>query len=83
MTPKCGQSKDAAHEPQVSVSLMFLPHFDVLFDLLLNRPRQHRNMTTNADVFRVYSEFLFFTDVYCVYCGSLHCGGYGNTCSLF
>ena len=26
-----------AHEAQPSVSLMFLPHFDVLCDLLLNR----------------------------------------------
>ena len=25
-----------AHEAQLSVSLMFLPHFDVLCDLLLN-----------------------------------------------
>ena len=26
-----------AHEPQASVSLMFLPHFEALCDLLLNR----------------------------------------------
>ena len=38
MTSKCGKNKEVAHEPQASVSPMFLPHFDVLCDLLLNRP---------------------------------------------
>ena len=38
MTSKCGKNKEVAHEPQASVSVMFLPHFDVLCDLLLNRP---------------------------------------------
>ena len=37
MTSKCGKNKKVAHEAQLSVSLMFLPHFDVLCDLLLNR----------------------------------------------
>ena len=37
MTSKCGKNKIAAHEGQPSVSLMFLPHFDVLCDLVLNR----------------------------------------------
>ena len=37
MTSKCGKNKQVAHEAQPSVSLMFLPHFDVLCDLLLNR----------------------------------------------
>ena len=37
MTSKCGKNKKVAHEAQPSVSLMFLPHFDVLCDLLLNR----------------------------------------------
>ena len=32
-----GKKKNVAHEAQPSVSLMFLPHFDVLCDLLLNR----------------------------------------------
>ena len=31
MTSKCGKNKKVTHE------VMFLPHFDVLFDLLLNR----------------------------------------------
>ena len=34
---KFGENKKVAHEAQPSVSLMFLPHFDVLCDLLLNR----------------------------------------------
>ena len=34
MTSKCGKNKKVAHEAQPSVSLMFLPHFDVLCDLL-------------------------------------------------
>ena len=37
MTSKCGKNKKVAQEVQPSVSLMFLPHFDVLCDLLLNR----------------------------------------------
>ena len=36
-TSKCGKNKKVAHEAQPSVSLMFLPHFDILCDLLLNR----------------------------------------------
>ena len=34
-----------AHEAQPSVSLMFLPHFDVLCDLLLNRRTATWNLT--------------------------------------
>ena len=37
MRTKCGKNKEVAPKPQASVSLMFLPHFDVLCDLLLNR----------------------------------------------
>ena len=36
MTSKCSKNKKVAHEAQPRVSLMFLPHFDVLCDLLLN-----------------------------------------------
>ena len=32
MTSKCGKNKKVAHEAQPSVSLMFLPHFDVICD---------------------------------------------------
>ena len=44
MTPKCGKNKEVTHEPQVSVSLMFLPHFDVICDLLLNKPAAKWNL---------------------------------------
>ena len=37
MTSKCGKNKKVAHEAKPSVSLMFLPHFDVFCHLLLNR----------------------------------------------
>ena len=38
MTSKCGKKKkEVAHEPQMSVSLMFLLHFDFFHGLLLNR----------------------------------------------
>ena len=37
MTSKCGKNKKVAHKAQPSASLMFLPHFDVLCDLLLSR----------------------------------------------
>ena len=46
MTSKCRKNKEVAHEPQTSVSLLFLPHFDVLCDLLLNR----RTATLNLSV---------------------------------
>ena len=44
MTSKCGKNKKVAHEAQPSVSLMFLPHLDVLRDLLLNRRTATRNL---------------------------------------
>ena len=43
-TSKCSKNKEVAHEPQASVSLMFLPHFDVICDLLLNRPAATWNL---------------------------------------
>ena len=36
-TSKCGKNKKVAHVAQLIVSLMLLPHFDVLSDPLLNR----------------------------------------------
>ena len=44
MTSKSRKNKEVAHEPQASVSLSFLPHFDVLCDLLLNRPTATWNL---------------------------------------
>ena len=53
MTSKYGKNKKMAHEAQPSVSLMFLPHFDVLCDLLLNR------RTATWNLFVLYNkEFL-------------------------
>ena len=37
MTSKYGKHENVAQAPQSIVSLMFLPHFDVTCDLLLNR----------------------------------------------
>ena len=44
MTSKCRKNKEVAHEPQENVSLLFLPHFDVFCDLLLNRPTATWNL---------------------------------------
>ena len=52
MTSKCGKNKNVAHEAQLSVSLMFLPHFDVLRDLLPNRH------TATWNLFVLYNEEL-------------------------
>ena len=51
-TSKCGKNKKVAHEAQMSVSLTFLPHFDVLCDLLLNR------RTTTWNLIVLYSKEL-------------------------
>ena len=55
MTSKCGKNKKVAHEAQPSVSLMFLPHFDVLCDLLLNR------RTATWNLFVLYNTELKYT----------------------
>ena len=44
MTSKCGKNKEVARELQASVSLMFLTHFDVFCDQLLNRPTTTWNL---------------------------------------
>ena len=38
---KCGENVKVAQKAQMSVPLMFVSHFDVVWDLLVNRPRQH------------------------------------------
>ena len=55
MTSKYGKKKKVVHEAQPSVSLMFLPHFDVLCDLLLNR------RTTTWNLFVLYNKELKYT----------------------
>ena len=57
MTTKCGKNKKVAHKVQPSVSLMFLPHFDVLCDLLLNR----RTATWNLLIV-LYNKKLKYTE---------------------
>ena len=44
MTSKCGKNKEVAHEPQASVSPMFLPHFDVPRLLWSITEQTHGNM---------------------------------------
>ena len=56
MTSKCGKNKKVAHKAQPSVSLMFLPHFDVLCDLLLNR------RTATWNLFVLYNKELKYTE---------------------
>ena len=56
MTSKCGKNKKVVHEAQPSVSLMFLPHFDFLCDLLLNR------RTATWNLFVLYNKELKYTE---------------------
>ena len=56
MTSKCSKNKKVAHEAQPSVSLMFLPHFDFLCDLLLNR------RTATWNLFVLYNKKLKYTE---------------------
>ena len=44
VTSKCGKNKKVAHGAQPSVSLMFLPHFDILCNLLLNQSTETWNL---------------------------------------
>ena len=56
MTSKCGKNKKVAHEAQLSVSLIFLPHFDVICDLLLNRS------TATWNLFVLYNKKLKYME---------------------
>ena len=56
ITSKCGKNKKVALEAQPSVSLMFLPHFDVLCGLLLNR------RTATWNLFVLYKKELKYTE---------------------
>ena len=56
MTSKCGKNKKVAHQAQPSVSLMFLLHFDVLCDLLLNRCTETWNLVV------LYNKKLKYTE---------------------
>ena len=61
MTSKCGKNKKVAHEAQPSVSLMFLPHLDVLCDLLLNRRTVTGNQFVSYNKELKYTEKKFLT----------------------
>ena len=56
MTSTCGKNKKVAHEAQPSVSLMFLQHFDVLCDLLMNR------RTATWNLFVLYNKQLKYAE---------------------
>ena len=49
MTSKYGKNKKVAYEAQPSVSLMILPHFEVICNLLLNRSTEMRNLSVIYD----------------------------------
>ena len=62
MTSKCGKNKKVAHEAQPSVSLMFLPHFDVL---LLNRRTATWNLFVlyNKELKKSFNDDVIYTSV--------------------
>ena len=64
MTSKRGKNKKVAQTAQPSVSLMFLPHFNVLRDLLLNR----RTATWNLFVLynKEFEKVLMMTSSICL-----------------
>ena len=65
MTSKCGKNKKVAHEAQPSVSLMYSPHFDVLCDLLLNRPTATWNLFVlyNKELKKSFNDDVIYTSV--------------------
>ena len=65
MTSKCGKNKQVAQEAQVSVSLMFLPHFDVVYYLLLNRRMATWNLfvKNNKELQKSFNDDVIYTSV--------------------
>lgn len=55
---KCGSNKKVTHKVQQSVSLVFLPHFDVVCDLL-----QYRPMVTLTLFFKMKKQNAVISDV--------------------
>ena len=53
---KCGKNEKVSHEAQPSVSLMFLPHFDVLCDLIRERKRPRRRRQQELHKFAYLTE---------------------------
>ena len=65
MTSRCGKNKKVAHEAQPSVSLMFLPHFHVICDLLLNR------RTATWNLFVLYNKKIKMYGKKCIFISNL------------
>ena len=63
LTNRFQVAKKVAHEAQPSVSLMFLPHFDVICDLLLNRRTATWNLFVLCNKELKYKEKSFNDDV--------------------
>ena len=65
MTSKCGKSKKVAHKAQQSVLPMFLPHFDVLCDILLNRRTATWNLFVlyNREFKKSFNDDVIYTSV--------------------
>ena len=65
MMSKCGRNKKVAHEAQPSVSLMVLPHFDILCDLLLNRHMATWNLFVlyNKEFKKSFNDDVIYTPV--------------------
>ena len=65
MTSKCGKNKKVAHEVQPSLSLMFLPHFDVLCNLLLNRRTATWNLfvLNNKELKKSFNDDLIYRSI--------------------
>ena len=69
ITSKCGKNKQVALEPEASLSLMCLPHFDVMRDLVLNRPTATWNLfvlteASNPEAYNFVAVLGFFTCQY-------------------
>ena len=56
MTSKFSKNKKVAHSAAPRVPLMFLPHFDVLCDLLLNRCTATWNLFVKYTTFQIGAE---------------------------
>ena len=65
MMSKCSKNKKVAHKAQPSVSLMFLPHFDILCDLLLNRCMETWNLFVlyNKEFKKFFNDDVIHTSV--------------------
>ena len=60
---KCGKNKKVAHEAQPSVLLIFLAHFDLLCDLILNRRTATWNLFVLCNTRLKYGKNAFFFQI--------------------